>query len=819
MKAAASESFTELLDHDTSSLPDAAPRINKIRADLFNIKNSICLERPLLMRKFGKSPEGRRAKKEHPLVRRALELSYILSKRSSKIYDQELIIGNMTSKRIAANYYPEGGSINILEDIFRLEKRRMPIVLNAREKKQLVGIGLSTLMSSIGGKALLRPGRFSHFLDFFRAKRYFVTEEAGVGHQVGGYRQVVHLGLKEADIAAGHCLENGILNDGSPLTKDQIAFFKSVKIVIKGIRQMAANLADKAEQLANQPGIATERRDELTNSAKACRHVPYEPARSFLEGLQACWLVHVAMNLEDFEQGMSFGRLDQILYPLYIKDIESEALTYEQAIEIMASFQLKTCETIPIYSERIDHYFSGGGVAQGITVGGTDDEGADVTNQLSGLILDAYACIRTREPALHVRVHSETPAWFLEKSAAVVQLGCGKPSFFGDEQVVRALEGVGMSKAHARDYAVIGCVEMASQGRTYNSSDAALFNLPICLELALNQGRSFMGWNLPGFRMGASTPPVSHMRTFDDVLSAFKLQVKDAMDEMVKVITWLEKTYRIWRPTPINSIVTKGCIDSGRDVTWGGGFYDMTSIQAAGLADTGDSFYALKKLVFDEKRFSLEEFVHILKNDFKEHDALRREISTKFPRFGNGDKNADSMTQLAADIYSDAVRSYRNSRGGQYIPGIYSMTCHIGFGRYTGALPDGRRQGARLSNGLSPIDGSDRNGPTALLRSAASLDSSKWANCCALNIKFDKKAVQGKTGLKTLHSLFKTYFEQGGMQVQANVLDAEMLMEAKRDPSLWPGIVVRVAGYCAYFNDLQPEVQDEIIERTSCGLG
>jgi len=800
-------------------LPLASDRIESIREELLRTKNSICLERPLLMRAFRKSSQGKKAKKEHPLVRRSLELSYILSNRMPKIYDRELIIGNMTSKRIAANYYPEGGSINILEDIFRLEKRKSPIVLTGPEKRQLIGIGLTTLFSSIGGKALLRPGRLSHFLDFFRAKRYFITEEAGIGHQVGGYKKVVHNGLKEADGLAARCLENGSLDDGTPLTDDHIAFYRSVIITINGIRQMAENLADKAEHMAHQPGIAPGRKSELLLSAKACRHVPYEPSRSFQEGLQACWLVHVAMNLEDFEQGMSFGRLDQILYPLFKNDMATGVLSYDEALEIMAGFQLKTCETIPIYSERIDQYFSGGGVAQGITMGGTDESGKDATNRLSGLILDAYACIKTREPALHVRVHSETPAWFIDKSSAVIQLGCGKPSFFGDEQVVRALEGAGMTKAHARDYAVIGCVEMASQGRTYNSSDAALFNLPLCLELALNRGYRFMGREFPGFRMGAPTHPVTRMQTFDDVIFALNSQVKDAMDEMVKVIAWLEATYRIWRPTPINSIVTKGCLETGKDVTWGGGFYDLTSIQAAGLADTGDSLYALKRLVFDEQRFSLKEFVDILKHNFNGYEALQREITTKFPRYGNGHKDADAMTQLAADIFSDSVRSYQNSRGGKYVPGIYSMTCHIGFGRHTGALPNGRPAGNRLSNGLSPIDGSDKNGPTALLSSAASLDSSKWANCCALNIKFDKKTVQGQKGVNILSSLFKTYFEQGGMQVQVNVLDAETLLEAKRDPSLWPGLVVRVAGYCAYFNDLRPDVQDEIIERTVCGIG
>jgi formate C-acetyltransferase len=268
----------------------------------------------------------------------------------------------------------------------------------------------------------------------------------------------------------------------------------------------------------------------------------------------------------------------------------------------------------------------------------------------------------------------------------------------------------------------------------------------------------------------------------------------------------------------VNSILTEGCLEKGRDVTWGGGLYDYTSVQAAGLADAGDSLYALRRVVFDEKRFSLEEFVSILKDNFRGHEDLRVELTTKLHRYGNGDHDADRMTQLAADAFADAVWAHRNTRGGQYVPGFYSMTCHVGFGKVTGALPDGRLAGKRLSNGLAPVDGAERLGPTAVLRSAASLDSRKWMNCHALNMKFDKKTVQGQTGRRALVHLFRNYFNQGGMQVQANVLDAETLKAAKEDPASYPGIVVRVAGYCAYFNDLQPDVQDEIIDRTAHGL-
>ena len=797
-------------------------RIAAIRAELLSTPYSICLERPKLLEEFWSSKEGRRsAKEEHPLVHRALALQYIFSHRKPRIYEGELIIGNMTSKRIAANYYIEGGSINILEDIARLGKRTIPLKLTGMETAELLRIGLRNSFKNVGAKALLKPARFSYFLDFFRAKRHFVTEEAGVGHQVGNYLMVVHEGLRRPYGEAKQRLDEGKLADGSPLNADQRAFFRSVIITIEGIRKMAENLAAEAERMASRSGVSEKRRTELLESAAACRRVPFEPARTYLEGLQATWLVHVAMNLEDFEQGLSFGRMDQILLPLYRSDIAQGRLTPERATEITAGFCLKTCETMPLYSQRVDKFFSGNGVAQAFTLGGTDAEGNDVTNELSGLILNAYAQVLTREPAVHVRIHPGTPEWFFHKSVELLQLGTSRPSFFGDTAVVRALEEAGMTKSHARDYAIIGCVEMASQGRTYNSSDAALFNLPLCLELALNQGRRFHGKaRIEGpRRFGAPTPPASELKTYEDVLEAFRAQVRHGVDDLVKVIGWLEEVYRTLRPTPVNSILTEGCMEKGKDVTWGGGLYDYTSIQAAGLADAGDSLYALNKIIFEEKRFSLEEFVQILRDNFRDRDDLRVELATKFPHYGNGDPAVDRMTQLAADAFADALWAHKNTRGGQYVPGFYSMTCHIGFGKVTGALPNGRAGGTRLSNGLAPVDGSERLGPTAVLRSAAFLDSRKWTNCHALNLKFDKHIVQGETGRNALVNLFKHYFAQGGMQVQVNILDAQTLKAAKKDPLSYPGIVVRVAGYCAYFNDLQPDVQDEIIERTAHGIG
>lgn len=804
-------SLTTLSAAANDLIPPPGARALRLKAALHDAGYSICLERPRLLKAFRKSGAG---KGEHPLVQRALALAHVMKHRQPRLYDDELIIGNVSSKRVGANFYPEGTSVNIIEDLFKLQDRPIKLKLSRREQLELAALAADNVFTNMGARAFARPGFTGELLEILTPKRYIVTEEAGVGHQVGDYRRLVEEGLVETDRIAARCLDTRTLPDGTPADADQLAFYRSLRITIDGIRAMATNLADAAERDALRTDISDQRRAELLAAAQACRRVPYYPPATFQEGLQACWLLHIAMLLEDFEQGMSFGRLDQALIHLYEADLARGALTREQALELWVSFEAKTGETIPLYSNRMDVYFSGNAVGQSITVGGVDAEGHDVSNELSELVLEAFGQLGTREPALHVRVHDQTPKRLLDKAVAVMQRTGGRPTLMGDETVIRSLQNTGMTLEHARDYAIIGCVELASQGRTYNSADAALFNLPLCLELALNRGETFRGE-----RLGLLTPPLAAMHGFNDVLAAFRAQVAFQVGQMQRAINRLEETYRVHRPTPVNSIMTQGCLAKGKDVTWGGGLYDYTSVQAVGLADAGDSLYALNKLVFEDRRFTLPQLVEMLKADFAGHEPLRVELSRRFPRFGNGDKAADAMTQRAADAFTDAVTPRRNTRGGKWIAGFYSMSCGVGFGKHIGALPNGRKAGQRLSNGVSPSDGSDRKGPTAALRSVAGLDKSQWANAHVLNIKFDKKLVHGDTGIRNLGTLFRDYLvRQDGMQVQVNVQDAEVLRAAKLNPEAYPDLLVRVSGYCSYFSDLRPEVQDEIIERMSHGL-
>ncbi len=807
----ASHCYSDTDESATASSTSPIDRIAGLKSTINNEPYSICLERPELVHAAIKKMSSNR--KQHSLLIRAEKIAYILRHRKPNIYDNELIIGNMSSKRIAANFYPEGASYNIVEDIFNLSNRPVPLKLTAAEKWRLLKMSVLSLRESVLFKALLKPGRTKHMWDMAFAKRYIVTEQAGIGHQVGNYKEIVQDGLIKSDQIAVDILQNACTPEGTPLSSSQRAFYQSVRVTISAIQQMANNLAEEAEQLADREESGSTRYHELKAASEACRHVPFHPARTFQEGLQACWLMHICLCLEDIEQGVSFGRIDQALYPLYLSDIQSGRLNKEQALELIACFQLKCCETIPLYSDRIDKYFSGNAVAQGITLGGVDQDGNDATNELSGLFVDAYGLIGTREPSLHVRVHSKTPNWLLDKSVTVLQSSGAKPTLMGDEPIIHALQNAGISLEDARDYGVIGCVEMASQGRTHNSADAALVNLPICLELALNQGRTFSGKKL-----GARTAAVSQMQTIDDIVQAYRQQVQHSIESVAQVLGYIESSIRDHRSTPVNSLLTEGCLLSGKDVSWGGATYNFTSIQAVGLVDVGDSLFALKQVIFDEERFSLEHFVKVLKRNFDGHEHLRTELSNQLDRYGNGLSGVDHMTQVAADAFSDAVSTQHNSRGGSWIAGYYSMTCGDAFGRYTGALPNGRLAGTRLSNGISAVNGADKKGPTALLRSAASLDKSAWANCHVLNIKFDKRTTRGETGKHALMSLFRDYLiNKKGMQVQTNILDSGELRKAQENPADYPNLLVRVSGYCAYFNDLQPEVQDEIIERSAHG--
>jgi formate C-acetyltransferase len=352
-------------------------------------------------------------------------------------------------------------------------------------------------------------------------------------------------------------------------------------------------------------------------------------------------------------------------------------------------------------------------------------------------------------------------------------------------------------------------VEPSFPGRSFFSTDAALFNLPLCLVFAINQGRRINGRR----RIGIKTPPPEALSSMQAVMDAFAAQVNHMVRRMIDDMQIIEAGNRDFHPTPFSSMLVDGCMDSGKDVTAGGARYNSSGIQGVGVADTADCLAAIHELVFEKKKYAIDDIISALRVNFKGHDKLRAELLNA-PKFGNDLKMPDQYAAQVAKIYHDALAPYQNTRGGNYVPGFYSSTCHVGFGNRTEALPSGRKAGVPFAASLGCVNGRDRRGVTALLNSVAKIDPTLAMNGYALNLRFDKKTLDGEKGLRVMTALTEGFFKSGGMEMQLNVLDPDMLTDAKNNPGKHPGIVVRVAGYCAYFDDLPDTVKQEIIDRT-----
>ena len=772
---------------------ERSERFQRIKRELLSSPVHLCPERALLVTEFYKRHDD---PSDPMIVRKAKALRYILTRKSVHIYPDELIVGNIGSRRISAIIQPELAGVFVSEDLLWIERRKTtPLRISWPDRlKLLLRVIPYWLTRNMNIRAFKNP---VHLLRYVREQLwptfYLINEAGGIGHFLPDYEKMIQLGIE------GYM--ESIQGEEGPL-------YEAARIACEGLAVLAGRLAKECERLAREesdPG----RKAELVEIARICRKVPAKPAETFHEAVQSLWLTHLAVNLESLNSAVSFGRVDQYLYPYFEKDVEGGRLTREQAKEILLSFGAKAAEHVFLLSERISQYHGGYLVVQAAIVGGTDREGRDATNDLTYLFLDVMEEAGLRDPNYQARVHAGSPDEYLLRIADVVRKGNGVPAVFGDEAAVASLVYHGYPVEEARDYAIVGCVELALPGISFFSTDAGLFDLPVCLELALNRGRRF-GSRL---RAGADTPDPSTMRDMDAVVDAFRRQVGYIVERMMRDFRVVETGNRDYHPTPFSSMLVEGCLESGLDLTAGGARYNSSGIQGVGVADMADSLAALDQVVYSQGKHTLEEVLTALKSDFVGYERLRSELLNA-PKYGNDDPLADEYADLVVHVFHDTLSRYRNTRGGPYVPGFYSVTCHVAFGRRVGALPSGRKDGKPLASSLSPANGCDRLGPTALLQSVAKVDSRLMPNGCAVNLRFDPRNLAGEKGPEVLAALMQGYFAQGGMQVQFNIIDPEVLEEARRNPGSYPGLVVRVAGYCAYFDDLPDAAKDEIISRT-----
>jgi len=554
---------------------------------------------------------------------------------------------------------------------------------------------------------------------------------------------------------------------------------------MKGMAEFGDRYAAEASKMAS---VETDpvRKQELLEIASICARVPRFGATSFYEAVQSMTLAHICIFMETLGETTCPGRIDQFLNPFYEKDVAAGNISRERAKEILGAFCVKLCETIPMHGEVGTSTLGGLTSWEVVTIGGQDKDGNDATNELSFVLLELADELRMRQPNFHVRIHKNTPKAFYDE---VIRINFGPgsaPAMYNDETIIESMTDIGYSLEDARNYVAIGCVEPTAPGKTLASTDAAMYNMPLAIELLLNEGRQFGSKK----QIGAKTPPVSEMKTMDDVVAAYDTQVKHQLGKLRRDLEAVEKFHAKHHPTPLSSALLEGCVETGVCSTKGGAVYNFSGIQGCGMAATADSLRCIEKAVFEDGWISLEGLVDQLKDNISDEKVFTK--LNAIDKFGNDIPEADKWMIWVGEHYADNIKALgKNTRGGNH------------------------NAGETFASGFAPENGADKRGTTALLNSMNKINYKNFANGINFNIKLDASSYECDDGKSALGSLYKVFFKREGMQVQANMLDPKILIEARDNPELHPNLLIRVSGYSAYFNDLSPKMQDEVISRSS----
>lgn len=636
---------------------------------------------------------------------------------------------------------------------------------------------------------------------------------------------ILSLGLSCGGITPGHIIQNhakvlqkgfrgmkeeaeGLLERTASEAKREL--LRAIIICCDAIGEFSHRYAEEARRLARGER-ETGRKEELLKIAEVCDWVPYNPARTFHEALQATWFSHmVEMIAESYPgPGISHGRLDQYLYPFYKRDVEEGRLSREEAKELFQCFSIK-------HNYAYDYQTPGGphgrnaGFGQLITLGGQGQNGEDLTNDLTYLVLESFQELNMLEPKLNLRIHSGTPKELLLKACQMIRDTQGSPFILNfDRVVIEALEGEGMSYEDAVDYGVVGCLENTAQGKDTSGTVDVHFNVAKSVELALSDGND---WRT-GERLGAETGDPLKFESFEQVMEAYKKQLRATIEYITGITSGCDALRGKYVPCPFLSTVIDGCLEKGRDIRDGGAIYNFTTFNGVGIATAADSLAAIKKTVFEDKRLTMAELLQALRTNFEGKEDIRQILITKAPKFGNDDDYVDSIARDIFRFWCQELSQYVTPTGKRFRAGYLSWNHFIHDGAFTAATPNGRRAGEPLSNGVSPSQGCDVKGPTAAMKSVPKLGFDLLPSGASHVITINPTTLQTDEQLDKFAALLRTYNELGGTSLQFNVIDAETLRDAQRNPESYQNLLVRVTGYNAYFVGLSRALQDEIIAR------
>ena len=740
-------------------------------------------------------------------MRRALAFRHLMECREIYIGDDELIVGEKGPAPKATPTYPElcCHSLKDLDILNSREKVSFKVSPEARRtyEERIIPFWRGKSMRHLifqemtpEWKAAYDAGVFTEFMEQ-RSPGHTVLDNKIYRRGMLDFQEEIEASLAALDF----------LND--PQATSRREQLRAMHIVAGAMIRFAERHAEKARQFAARAGDP-QRKAELERIAEVCSYVPAHAPRNFWEALQAYWFVHLGVTSElNPWDAFCPGKLDQHLLPFYSQGLAQGTLTRERAEELLQCFWIKfnnqpAPPKVGVTAEESNTYTD---FAQ-INLGGVREDGSDAVNEVTYLMLDVIEEMRLLQPSSSVQVSKKNPDRFIKRAARIIRTGFGQPSVFNSDLIVQELVRMGKSVVDARCGGSSGCVEVGAFGKE-NYNLTGYFNMPKVLELTLHNGLD----PRTGLQLGPQTGDPSEFESFDAFFEAYRTQLQYFIDVKVRGSNVIERLYATHMPAPFLSLLIDDCIRNGRDYHDGGARYNTSYIQGVGLGTMADAMTAIKVHVFDWKTLGLQELIAALDADFEASERTRQLLLNRTPRYGNDDDEADAVMRRVFEAYYAAIEDRPNTKGGRYHINLLPTTCHVYFGSVCGASADGRRAGTPLSEGISPVQGADRHGPTAVLKSASKMDHARTGGTL-LNQKFTPSLLKEDAGLDMLVQLVRGYFRLDGHHVQFNVVDAETLREAQRHPELHRDLIVRVAGYSDYFCDLGKSLQDEIIART-----
>jgi formate C-acetyltransferase len=782
-------------------------RIKKLREESLNATNRISAERALLVTEFYRS-EG--AREVSAPIKRAMCFKYILENKYICINNGELIVGERGPASKSVPTYPEI-CLHSIEDLEILDKRQKVSFKVDDEVKKIYRDVIIPYWKGISNRDKIMKAVPEEWLTAYRAGMFTeFMEQRAPGHTV----------------ADGKIYKKGMLDFKSDIKEsidkldydNDTDFYKkreqliAMDISCDAIISFANRHADKLDELSEKESDSY-RKKELKELANICRRVPANAPRNFHEALQYYWFVHLGV-ITEVNPWDSFnpGRLDQHLFPFYKKGIEEGTLTKERAAELLQAFWIKfnNHPAPPKMGVTLKESNTYTDFAL-INLGGVKTDGTDAVNELTYIILDVIEKMRIVQPSSMVQLSRKNPDIYINRAMKIVKTGFGQPSIFNSEAIVQELTRQGKSIEDARDGGASGCVETGAFGKE-SYILTGYFNLVKILELTLNNGLDPKTGELVGLKTGDAR----NFESFDDLMEAYRKQIEYFANIKILGSNIIESIFSENLPVPFLSVIIDDCIANGKDYNSGGARYNTNYIQGVGMGTLTDSLSALKYHVFDKKNITIDELLEALEADFRGYENLQHVLIYKTPKYGNDDDYADEKAVKVFDYFYDAVNGRQSPRGGTYRINLLPTTCHVYFGSVTDATPDGRKKGLPVSEGISPVQGADMKGPTAVIKSCAKLDHLRTGGTL-LNQKFNPQFFKDDEAISKVSSLVRSYFRMNGHHIQFNVVNAETLRAAQKHPEKYKDLIVRVAGYSDYFNDLTFELQEEIIKRTEHG--